>query len=354
MDKVHRFNSASEIEAQAADWLARLDGDHAPDEQTRAALQAWLCRSPAHREALYRMAAFWQSANLLTALSIPLYHQHATEERGSFLFTWRPVLAMALVLVVGATMLLGSEMWLAPGMSGVSGNGIYETRVGEQNAITLLDGSTIALNTNSRVQVNYTRHKRAIALMRGEAHFEVSKDPGRPFEVNVGGGVVKAIGTAFSVHYSGDTVEVLVTEGAVSLAARRGVAANGTTNGLASEDLLGELGEGQSVTFEPRLAQSIEGSIRTWQGQALKQKLAWRDGLMLFSGQPLSEVVKEMNRYSTLTIKIVDPSIETLSVGGQFRVDETEAMLKNLSLSLNINAHRKNNNMVLLSKKDEK
>ena len=63
--------------------------------------------------------------------------------------------------------------------SGISGNGIYETRTGEQNSITLVDGSVIQLNTGSRIHVNFVDNQRTVSLMAGEVHFEVAKDTSR-------------------------------------------------------------------------------------------------------------------------------------------------------------------------------
>ena len=101
----------------------------------------------------------------------------------------------------------------------MSGNGIYETRIGEQNSITLVDGSVIQLNTDSHIQVNYEKNQRSIVLMAGEAHFEVAKDPSRPFVVKAGDGMVRAVGTAFTVRINPEALKVIVTEGKVALAA---------------------------------------------------------------------------------------------------------------------------------------
>lgn len=353
-ENIRSFSSRSEIETEAADWLARLDGDQrlSPTELTQ--LKEWVERSPAHRQTLQDLAAFWGQANILTELSVPLYREPAEPARRTL---WggrlgaSPVFAS--ISALGFVLLTG--LWLmGSSPSLVSGNGIYQTRVGEQNTITLRDGSVIELNTDSEVQVNYNRQRRAIALTRGEAHFTVSKDAQRPFEVTAGQGVVRAVGTAFAVHFQRQALDVTVTEGTVALTAIASPqAANDPLQDGAAQNPahLKALVAGQSVTFKPLLADALGGGIESLPAEQLQQKLAWREGLMLFDGESLAAVVKEMNRYTHATIEIADPSIAGLAVGGQFRVGETDAMLKNLSISFNLEVDRVNNNLIRLSKK---
>jgi len=56
----------------------------------------------------------------------------------------------------------------------------YTTQVGEQRVLQLPDGSTVQLNTQSRVKIDFSTSKRQIWLSRGEALFSVSRDPRRP------------------------------------------------------------------------------------------------------------------------------------------------------------------------------
>src|SRR6185312_7016765 len=55
------------------------------------------------------------------------------------------------------------------------------TAVGEQRAFTLSDSSRITLDANSQLKISFDRDLRLIDLVRGRAHFEVAKDPSRPF-----------------------------------------------------------------------------------------------------------------------------------------------------------------------------
>ena len=190
-----------DIEQQAADWLIRLDGDRAPSAAELEELKAWMQRSPAHKAQLKRLTQYWHRANLLTELSIPLpdskrpnglFASLRYQFRQLFTYNWQATTSFGAALTLTVAVVTGL---LLINPDDVSGNGIYETRIGEQNSITLVDGSVIQLNTDSHIQVNYEKNQRSIVLMAGEAHFEVAKDPSRPFVVKAGDGMVRAVGT---------------------------------------------------------------------------------------------------------------------------------------------------------------
>src|SRR5690606_23127337 len=96
----------------------------------------------------------------------------------------------------------------------------HTTEVGEHRTFSLPDGSTITLNTNSELKVTYDKDFRNIRLLRGEAHFEVARDLDRPFLVYAGNGLVRAVGTAFTVFiHDPKEVEVTVTHGVIEVSA---------------------------------------------------------------------------------------------------------------------------------------
>ena len=98
-------------------------------------------------------------------------------------------------------------------------NGIYAAAIGEIREQELVDGSVLQINTDSQVNVEYSEGTRKIHLLRGEAHFDVAHDKDWPFQVYAGKGVVKAVGTAFSVRLEEEKISVIVTEGKVDLVA---------------------------------------------------------------------------------------------------------------------------------------
>ena len=93
----------------------------------------------------------------------------------------------------------------------------YRTAIGEQKTVVLTDGTTIQLNTDSRIEVVYTKDSRTIQLRRGEVHVSAAYDPHRVLEVHAAHRLVRALGTAFDVRVEGQAVEVMVTKGLVEV-----------------------------------------------------------------------------------------------------------------------------------------
>ncbi len=361
MDNIHRLTPAQDVEQQAADWLVRLDSDRPLSQNELRQLKSWMQTSPAHREQLQRLTQYWHSANQLAELSFPLpgsprpdglianmryqFRQLFTSARQATA-TLSAVFTLCMTIAIGLLINSGD-------ISGVSGNGIYQTRIGEQNTITLADGSVIQLNTNSRLQVNYVDQQRQVVLMAGEAHFEVAKDPDRPFLVKAGQGMVRAVGTAFSVRLNPEALRVTVTEGKVALISTTEPAATAPDipQSAPEQHTRGYLVQGQSVDFKPAQQEGLGSQVHQLQARDLEHELAWRQGLLLFAGEPLKEVIDEVNRYTKLDIQIIDSEIADISIGGQFKVGETEAMLKVLETSFGIDITRPSENTVHLALK---
>ena len=70
----------------------------------------------------------------------------------------------------------------------------------------------------------------------------------------------------------------------------------------------------------------------------LGRKLAWRQGQLIYSGQPLVEVLADIGRYSDIEIELADPALRNLPVGGAFNVDQTEAIFAALQNNFGVHA----------------
>jgi transmembrane sensor len=248
---------------------------------------------------------------------------------------------------------------------------MYITSIGEHSSHTLEDGSVLTLNSNSQVEVNYTLSKRVINLLRGEAHFDVTSDPNRPFEVYAGNRMVKAIGTAFSVYRLKNNIEVLVTEGKVDLAIIEStlfVKPGSLPKGRASVEqtlsanpientvtVIASLVAGQSISI-PISSNSVNSDsentpvIEYAQGD-LVRKLSWLDGRVVFAGESLEEVVAEVSRHTPLIIEVTDPELKKLRIGGQFQAVETDALFDVLESGFGIKITRVNKGHVQLDAK---
>jgi transmembrane sensor len=97
------------------------------------------------------------------------------------------------------------------------------------------------------------------------------------------------------------------------------------------------LGEGEGVTFSPDI-NGVES--RGLSLQEVERHLAWRQGYLVFTGEPLSLVVEELNRYQVISIEIADATLSEMPIGGRFKVGELEALLDALASNFGIQVSR--------------
>ena len=81
----------------------------------------------------------------------------------------------------------------------------------------------------------------------------------------------------------------------------------------------------------------------------LIRKLGWRDGMLMFDGESLDEVIHEVGRYTSINIVIDDPSLRERRIGGYFKVGEIEDLLGTLQTDFDIEVNRVHDNEVRLS-----
>lgn len=333
------MESSTQIEHQAAAWLVRRDGD-AWTEDDQAALDAWLAGSVARRVAFLRLEAVSEESLRLKALAAGLPPGAGRNTR------WRllpygvpegPVVGSAgkrfAVAVAAALVLaLGCVVYFA---SGLFGGDRFSTPVGGTASVPLRDGSRVVMNTASSIRVELTDQERRIELTRGEAFFEVAKDPARPFVVHAGSQRVVAVGTKFSVRREGDSVKVVVTEGRVKVEDELEREPRQIADG--AHESPGEL-----LLSAGNVARAGGGDLLVQRKTAAEteEALAWRNGYLIFRDTPLSEAVAEFNRYSEQQAVVADAVVSGILLTGKFKSTNYEAFIRLLQEGYGIRAER--------------
>jgi transmembrane sensor len=339
--KILAFPDAAAADAEAAAWVARFDGGDV-SAKDQAAFQEWLNRSPLHRDAIAAYGNLWSEFDTLKSLIHTGEAALPAAAHDSFpvmLERAKPWLAACAAAVIAAT---GGAVLLHPlhprpqllakarnrelaGLFQTAARSSYETAVGGQKRITLADGTLVILNTNSRLDVDFTGKGRDVHLMRGEAYFEVVHNKTRPFTVTADNYVVRDIGTAFDVHLSkAGLVEVGVTKGSVEVRPARDTG---------QDKSLGVIVAGHDIVLGEKVERPEAVS-----GADMGRKLAWRQGQLIYTGQPLGEVLADISRYSSIKIELADPALADLPVGGAFRTDQIEAIFAALENNFGIHA----------------
>jgi len=328
------FPDTAAIEAEAAAWVARFDGGDV-SAKDQAAFQEWLNRSGLHREIIAEYGNLWSEFDMLGPLAggdesgRPASLQTGSPGVLRRAGPWLAACAAVVLVVIGGTASFHPDIRKLAETVRRSPDGLtYETAVGGKKRIALADGSTVILNTDSRLDVDFSGSRRDVHLVRGEAFFEVVHDKARPFTVYASDYVVRDIGTAFDVHLSrAGIVEVGVTKGSVEVApaddAHVPVVAKKPSVLVAGQNVV--LGE---KTEHPEIVSSSD----------MGRKLAWRQGQLIYTGQPLKDVLADISRYSDIKIELADPKLENLPVGGAFRTDQIEAIFAALEDNFGVQA----------------
>lgn len=342
--------SSEEIEVRAGQWLARRDGSDW-SAQDELMLQQWLEQSTAHVVAFVRLEAAWTEAKRLQALAggvepgtVPSVEEWgltrffdpaagavaaARTERPSSsrrgfprgLSRWGLAASVLIAIAVGLL-----RYW-PPATS-------YSTPVGGIVSVPMSDGSQVTLNTDSKIRLELSATQRLVELQRGEAFFEVAKDPSRPFVVAAGSKRVVAVGTKFSVRREHDEVLVFVTEGRVRVEDVGPVAdAHDSVQTLTAGSLA--RGDGDALLVQHEALPEIE------------RHLSWRAGYLLFRDTPLAEAVAEFNRYNLQQIVIDDPDVAEIRISGKFRPTQYEAFLRLMQKGFAVRMHRVDGDIVL-------
>jgi transmembrane sensor len=319
-----------EIAAEAAVWIARLHGPDRSNHMEREC-RAWQARSAAHRLAFERGTDLWMEAAGVDRAAVA---RAAAASRpwgrggegqgtspanaGTRGWGWpRPwplgLSLTATVLVVGV---LVGQPWRDIDR--------YDTGIGEQRVVILKDGTRMSLNTSTRVQVALGASRRTVEVIGGEALFEVAKDASRPFVVRAAGSEVTATGTAFVVRYtpaiegSQEALDITLVEGRVVV---RGAAEGSpTTEFVPAVEML----PGQRLRVAGRSSGQVAAAVEPQMDRPhVDQVLAWKRGEAVFDDVSLLEAVAEMNRYSSVPIRVADGgALGGLRVSGVFKTGD--------------------------------
>jgi transmembrane sensor len=176
--------------------------------------------------------------------------------------------------------------------------------------ITLADGSLVQLDVDSEISVTFSARVRQIVLVNGRALFDVAHDATRPFVVSAGHSHTTALGTHFQVQREGHEVLVTLAEGSVAVMSD------------AEESPWRE-----TLTPGEQISSTTDGQVHEKRAVDAQVVTSWSRGRLVFRGTPLGEALKEVNRYGNRKVRLGDPDLADLAVGGNFIAGETDLIV---------------------------
>lgn len=338
----------SAIEAEAMAWLVERDEGFAPGRA--AAFEAW------RRHDVRHAASVAELEQVLTQLDRLAPRRDEVNARFARVSPAPPAVAVTPAAVpsvgwwrpmawggVAAALAVGAFFGFREVRLGTALETRYATTAAGYERARLADGSTLELNTSSTARVSFSAAERRVELESGEAHFEVTHDPSRPFVVHAGGVAVRAVGTAFNVRFSEEAVEVTVTEGKVSvtpsLNVGRAPAEPDATYVKPAHREPTLLAAHQRLAI-PLAAAAPPSAIERLAPAEVRATLAWQRRVTDFSDTPLAEVAARFNRHNELQLVVADPGLGARRIGGMFALDDVEAFVRLLERDGIIRAER--------------
>jgi len=210
--------------------------------------------------------------------------------------------AAILILVFGLGFLANQYLASITPINQLEADNLTEIYVpkGERAEITLADNTHVVLNSDTKLRfpVKFNEKQRFVSIS-GEAFFDVSKS-NVPFIVNSECGNVRVLGTSFNVRAYGDMVyQTTLVEGKVIF----------TNKGLETM-----LRPGEQLT----VAGDNQATVQTVNTETAS---SWTQGIISFENEPLSEVVKKLERHFDITISL-DETLASIHFTGNI-IDET-------------------------------
>jgi transmembrane sensor len=314
----------------AAGWRMRMDepGWTPADE---AALDAWLAEDAAHEEAFARTGevfGFFEehaaAPEMMRARRDAI--DRAQRQAGG---RWTGPRAWLVRLPAPARIAAGIAAAAVLGMGIyplVDGKDVYATGLGERRVVTLPDGSKLSLDGQTKIVVRYTKGARELKLVSGQARFDVTADPLRPFKVAAGEETVAANAGAFNIDASAPRLCVTLIQGQATV--------------LGVDALHGR-------PVELRTGEQLVASTQPAVTKAnLTQATAWQNGKIIFDDEPLAEAAARVNRYTEHKV-VVEGAAKAERVSGVFDAGDVDAFVEAVTYYLPVKAARTGGQVVL-------
>lgn len=187
------------------------------------------------------------------------------------------------------------------------------TREGGKAHIMLPDSTDVILNSGSSIQYDGRfNQKDRIVNFKGEAFFDVSTNPEKPFIVNLGRISIAAKGTRFNVFSFEDEnrVEATLEEGVIQ------VSINGKDNI--------NMKSGQQMVY---FVDSGEVLIRD---VAIDTYTSWKENKLRFYDSPLEEVMRRIGRKYNVVFEVTDQNLLNLKYTATFIDESIEEVMERL------------------------
>ena len=301
-------------------------------------LATWVAQSPDHERTFEQLKTVWQASQLPAApaetaaalgrlkarLAQPTPATASAAAPALPVRQWRLRLArpaqLAAIVLLLVSVLGGAYFYPRPAPA--LAYRLYRTPAGQPQRLRLADGSVVTLAPQSQLRypARFTGSSREVYL-EGEAFFEVSKDPRRPFRVHSGAWVTQVLGTRFNVSAvpGARQMAVSLVEGKVQVTDKQ-------------DKYL--LAPGQQLRTERATGRIYRQAFDR------RQVLAWRSSKLVFQNEKLADVASQLERRYGVKLVFADSATAEVRLWATFDDEPLPRVLDALRLAGGLTYHR--------------
>lgn len=189
-----------------------------------------------------------------------------------------------------------------------------ETLPGEKLMVKLSDGSSIWLNSGSRLRFPETFDSLSRELeLKGEGYFEIAQDNGRPMRVLAGELTTVVLGTSFTINTTDKKRQrISLISGKVRV-----------TNNIHDQDIA--LQPGEQLDYDPTTHSFKIKPFKTL------DVLGWKDGILQLRNASFEEVSRILERWYGVEIQVIGTPSRAWNLSGDFKNQDLDLVLERIA-----------------------
>jgi transmembrane sensor len=231
------------------------------------------------------------------------------------------------------------------------------SRAGERKSFQLPDGSKVMLNAGSTLTMaqDFNTSSREITL-EGEAFFDVSHNPGKPFIIHTTTMNVKVLGTVFNVKaYPADkTAETSLLKGSVEITlkndAKKKIILRPNEKIVLPNVVTEKPAEPKTKNPKPKTHVDYTIAALTYIDSAVKE-VSWTENRLAFTENSFEEIAPVLERWYNVTITIEDEAVKQYEFTATFDQKNIIEILNYLQMTRQFDYIIEKNNQIIIRKK---
>ncbi|MFT4090191.1 MAG: FecR domain-containing protein [Asticcacaulis sp.] len=304
----------------AAEWIGLLDSDEASDAD-RQACENWCAANVTHRAVYERMRTFHDKLDSREPAQGRVLKKLSGKKRASH----RSAAIYGVTVLVFAG--LSGLIWQSDTVQDYFPD--HVTSRGQIQTVTLRDGSTVTLDTDTSVRITEGRNHDRIRVVSGRVFANVKHRGDRKFVVDSRFGSATALGTAYEVELKARAMNVSVSESRVLVCPAK------------QSHLCQTLSAGQRARVTREQVVRLKDAAPT-------RIAIWSSGWIQALDNDLVTIVGELNRYRTTAIRFERNALKSHKVSGLFPISDPDAALRGVATSSGTRIVRNNDGSVSL------